>query len=133
MNVYLYIAQLSPDAANSLCKEYGYYDISNQAELSYCLRKIVADEGEPALKKIMELHPDKDVILELFEKKSEAVVMPAEPIRERSRDCSCMMNADGASNVMAQQNQNAASQTNMMILAAALIVSISIIAMNKNK
>jgi hypothetical protein len=34
---------------------------------------------------------------------------------------------------MAQQNQNAASQTNMMILAAALIVSISIIAMNKNK
>jgi hypothetical protein len=37
-----------------------------------------------------------------------------------------MLNADGS-----QQNQGMASQTNFMILVAAMIVSISIIAMKK--
>ena len=38
-----------------------------------------------------------------------------------------MLNADGAQN----QNQGMASQTNLMILVAAMIVSISIISMKK--
>jgi len=73
------------------------------------------------------LHPDKDVILELFEKKSEPIIIE-KPIMERSRDCSCMMNADGT---LVPQSSGAASQTNMFILVAAMIVSLSIISMKK--
>jgi hypothetical protein len=47
--------------------------------------------------------------------------------RERSRDCSCMMNADGST----ASNQNFASQTNLIILVSAMIVSIAIISMKK--
>lgn len=124
MNVYLYIAQTSPDAANSICKKYGYTQVQSISELAYCMKRIVAEKGEDGLKEILELHPEKDVILELFQKKTEI-----EPVvvQERKRDCSCWMNADGQTN----SNQNVAGQTNMIILAAALIVSISIISMKR--
>ena len=89
---------------------------ANYNELSFCLEDIVAKEGEPALKEIMEIHPDKEVLLELFEPK------PEPPVMERNRDCSCMMNADGNN-----QQQGIASQTNLVILVAAMIVAISVI------
>lgn len=132
MNVYQNIAYNNADAANEICKKYGYYQIENIDELAYCLQKIVADEGENSFIEIMSLHPDKDVILELFEKKSEPIVIekPIErPIMERRRDCSCMMNAEGPQQSLS--SGFAASQTNIFILAAAMIVSISIISMKK--
>lgn len=131
MNVYQYIAYSNPDAANQLCNKYGYFQIQSEEELAYCLQSIVARKGESAFKEIMELHPDKDVVLELFEKKlPEPEPVTVRPImeQERRRDCSCMLNADGT---QSQQGQNIVSQTNLMILAAAMIVSISIISMKK--
>ena len=129
MNVYQNIANTNPDAANDVCRKYGYYQIRSIDELAYSLQCIVADEGESSFKEIMQLHPDKDVILELFETKCEENI----PIMmEQKRDCSCMMNAEGASstsNIMAKSG--IASQTNMIILVAAMIVSISIISMKK--
>ena len=132
MNVYHNIAYNNPDAANEICMKYGYYQVQNIDELAYCLQKIVADEGENSFSEIMQLHPDKDVILELFEKKTEPIIIEREPIRERSRDCSCMMNAEGPSNTSNTLSSGfAASQTNMFILVAAMIVSLSIISMKK--
>jgi hypothetical protein len=129
MTVYKYIAYANPDAALELCGKYGYYQIQNEEELAYCLQSIVARKGETALKDIMELHPDKEVVLELFEKKVETKPEPPIQVMEqkRERDCSCMLNADGQS----AQNQGIASQTNLMILVAAMVVSISIISMKK--
>lgn len=128
MNVYYYIADSKPDAANKICNKYGYYQIQSIDEIAYCLQEIVANQEESALKEIMDLHPDKDVVLELFEKKSEIIVPTPIMEQERKRDCSCMLNADGAAT---QSNQGIASQTNIMILVAAMIVSISIISMKK--
>lgn len=132
MNVYDYIANVNPDAANSVCKKYGYYQIENLEELAWCLRQIVADNGEESLKKIMELHPEKEVILELFEvkpepKKEEVSSKPIIMNADGNNNCGCgMKNADGAS-----ASTGVASQTNMIILVAAMIVSISIISMKK--
>lgn len=130
MNVYQYIAYSNPDAANELCNKHGYFQIQTEEELAYCLQSIVARKGETAFKEIMELHPDKDVVLELFEKPES----PKPNMMEfqggmQMRDCSCMnmRNADGT----ATATQSLASQTNFMILAAAMIVSISIISMKK--
>jgi hypothetical protein len=126
MNVYQYIAYSNPDAANALCNKHGYYQIQSYDELADCLQSVVARKGESAFKEIMELHPEKEVVVELFMKPEP----PTPPIQimeqKRERDCSCMLNADGS-----QQNQGMASQTNLMILVAAMIVSISIIAMKK--
>ena len=139
MNVYDYIANVNPDAANNICRKYGYYQIENLEELAFCLRQIVADNGEESLKKIMELHPEKEVILELFEvkpepKKEEISSTPTMMNADGNKDCGCgcgyrcglnMRNADGSAST------GIASQTNMIILVAAMIVSISIISMKK--
>jgi hypothetical protein len=125
MNLYNYIANSNPDAANRICEKYGYYQVSNTDELAYVLNNIVATEGEEPFKEIMEIHPDKEVILEFFEKKNEE--KPIE-MDKKQKDCSCMMNADGQTN---QINQGFANQTNIIILVAAMIVSISIISMKK--
>lgn len=141
MTVYEYIANVNPDAANSVCKKYGYYQIENTDELAWCLRQIVADNGEESLKKIMELHPEKEVILELFEvkpePKTEEVSSKPNMMNADGSNCGCgcgcgrcscnMKNADGT----ASASTGIASQTNMIILVAAMIVSISIISMKK--
>jgi hypothetical protein len=131
MNVYQYIAYSNTDAANELCKKHGYYQIQSYDELADCLQSIVAIKGESALKEIMELHPEKEVVIELFMKEPEPLTPPIQIMEQkRERDCSCMLNADGVQN---QNNQVAgmASQTNLMILVAAIIVSISVISMKK--
>jgi len=124
MNVYEYISYSNPDAANDICNKYGYYEIKSIDELAYLLQSIVARRGETAFKEIMELHPEKNVVLELFEKKIENP--EPKPLMEQKRDCSCMRSADGAAS-----NQGIATQTNLMVLIAAMIVSISIISMKK--
>jgi hypothetical protein len=49
-----------------LCEQYGYpVDANNPEEISEGLSLIVADNGEKGLKDVMDIHPDKQVILEL--------------------------------------------------------------------
>lgn len=128
MNVYHYIASSSPDNANKFCKKYGYYQIENINELEYCLQTIIANKGETVFKEMMDLHPDKDVVLELFEKKCEQKPCPT---------CeSNMLNANGMANANANANAitNAngfANQTNIIILISAMIVAISVISIKK--
>ena len=125
MNVYLYIAQSNPDAANEVCKKYGYFEIENLDELSYCLQTIVAQNGESSLQEVLAMHPDKEVLLEIFEKKKDESVVEA-VITPVPTDCSCntSKNADGVPSA-------SVNQTNTYIIVGALIVSLAIIAMNK--
>jgi hypothetical protein len=127
MNVYLYIAQSNPDAANEVCKKYGYFEIENLDELSYCLQTIVAQNGESSLQEVLAMHPDKEVLLEIFDKKKDEPIVEAITAPAIS-DCSCntsKMNADGVPS-------STVNQTNTYIIVGALIVSFAIIAMNKN-
>jgi hypothetical protein len=83
------------------------------------LSQLVAKEGEPALKKIMDNHPDKNIILELFS--------------NTDTNCNCnsrknesFLNVNG-SNEVAKEKENSSSnviaqQTNVMILVSALFI-----------
>lgn len=130
MNVYHYIAESSPDAANEVCKKYGYFQINSIDELANCLQGIVAQEGEKGLKDVMSLHPDKEVLIELFDKKKDdtpvPVVMP-QPIVANADGCACNKSADGTT------QSSLVNQTNMYILFGAVIVSIAILSYNKSR
>lgn len=128
MKVFLDIATADPDKANALCQKYGYYQITSVPELAFTLQQLVRDEGESAFKEIMELHPEKDVIIELFQPKA----APVETVVVKEKECPCMLGADGSQS-SAQSNlpQGITLQTNTMILLAALIVSVAIISMKK--
>ena len=127
MNVYLYIAQSNPDAAFEACKKYGYFDVQNIEELAQSLQLIVAQNGEESFKEVMDLHPDKEVLLELFDKKKDDdVVIVASALQKE--DCGCKMNATGTT---PEKTGGLVNQTNTYILVGALIVAFAVILTKK--
>jgi hypothetical protein len=123
VTVYEYIAEHNPDAANMVCRKYGFFQISNEQDLATCLQGIVAQGGESALKDVMECHPDKDALIELFDKKKE-------------EDCSCnkttTANAEGVTVAPAATPASPfVNQTNAYILVGAIIVAFAVMSIKK--
>ena len=145
MNVYLYIAENNPDAAYEICKKYGYFNINSMEELADSLKSIVAEQGQDSLEEILNIHPEKEVILEIFDKKKVIEEKPLEEIIqsifdknkpvEKEKDCGCMKSADATTSTPPPSTPNPPSavvnQTNTYILVGALIVSIAILSMKK--
>jgi len=129
--VYDYIAKNNPQGAKSFCEAFGYR-VTNPRQMSQNLKTLVNNEGEDALLSLMEMHPDKDFILEIFSK-------PTEKVEEKKSDCGCrnmgtphllehFINASGR-----QDNSEAkalATNTNTIIFASALVLAVAIIFKN---
>ena len=140
MNVYLYIAENNPDAAYEICKKYGYFNINSMEELADALKSVVAEHGQDSLEEILNIHPEKEVILEIFDKKKVIDTKPFEEVIqsmfeknrpvEKEKDCGCMKSADATSSTTAAPSA-VVNQTNTYILVGALIVSIAILSMKK--
>jgi len=129
MSVYNHIAESNPNQAADFCLNNGYQPTDIESIAIY-LETIVAQNGESAFKNVMELHPEKEVILELFQQKEnntnrniDNIVEIKPPVMLSTTTSSNMMNATG--------NAGSSQQTNTYILVAALIVSIAIISMKK--
>lgn len=138
MNVYQYIASNNPSYAKQICSQYGYKPVNVRTanDLAICLSKLVSVEGEPAFRDIMNAHPDKDVILELYAKPVEKFTAA-----DGSRDygygcmngCGCRncqnrqmnhyMNADGGTT----KESSATSLTSLSVIVAAMLLSVAII------
>lgn len=123
MRVYTYIVECNPNEAYEVCKKYGFFNIESKEQMADCLEIIVAQEGEGAFKDVMELHPDKEVLVELFTKKEEPAPVKVEEPKQVS--------ADGSMNATGVAPSNLVNQTNTYILVAALIISVAIISMKK--
>ena len=130
MNFYEYIAKANPVGAKSVIQQFGYRVVDGR-RMGENLRMLVAQEGEPALRAIAELHPDKDLILDVFAPKKE--------------DCGCkkgesFLGADATltSAVLNNNQQQVQSdstklalQTNAMLIVATIIIASAIIVTRK--
>jgi hypothetical protein len=131
MNFYEYIAKTNPSGAKKVINEFGYRVVDGR-RMGENLRMLVAQEGEPALRAIAELHPDKELLLDVFAPKD--------------GDCGCkkksesFMGADGvmSSAVLSNNQQQVQSdstklamQTNAMLIAATIIIAAAIIVSKK--
>lgn len=130
MNAYYNIANNNQSEAASLAEQYGFSP-SNTEELSECLERIVADYGKDGLQKVMYLHPDKSIILELFagspiDSKEGRFKMNMQNIKRGYAS-----NGDTSSMDSTPKNNNVVSQTSVMIVISALLISVAIIASNK--
>lgn len=109
MTVYDYIASCNPSGAKRVINSYGYRVI-NPSTMGRNLRLLVAQEGEPALRSILELHPDKEIIVDVFGHS-------AESSKTESKN---FLNADGATlETMFSTSKNAQANsdaTNKMVL-----------------
>lgn len=124
MTVYEYIAENNGIKANEFCVNNGFNDACNTEELSNNLMAVVAQNGELSLKKVMELHPDKDVLVELFQPKNQI-----ENIKEIVRPP--MMMSSGAYMNATGNTVATSKETNTMILIAALIISVAVVSISK--
>lgn len=129
MTIYEYIARNNPAGAKRVIESFGYR-VTNPKSMGDNLRMLVAQEGEPALKSVVDLHPDKDLIMEVYQKND---------------DCKCgskkenFVGADGVlqSAVLTnnqQQNDSSnrmAYQTNTLIVAVSILVVAGLILKNK--
>ena len=131
MNFYEYIAKTNPSGSKKVINEFGYRVVDGR-RMGENLRMLVAQEGEPALRAIAEMHPDKELLLEVFAPKD--------------GDCGCkkksesFLGADGVltSAVLSNNQQQAQSdstklamQTNAMLIAATIIIAAAIIVSKK--
>lgn len=66
---YEYIAQAEPNGSLDVLNKYGITIQGSSittTDIGNAINEMVADNGEPALIDIMNLHPDKGIIIELF-------------------------------------------------------------------
>lgn len=132
------IARRNPAESIAVIKSFGY-KITDTSNLGRSLSELVANEGEPALIKVMSIHPDKDLILELFGTKEEP----------KKSSCACgggcsgcgskkhdsFMNASGNfANEQKDPKENTnilAHQTNAILIVSALFIATALIIKNK--
>lgn len=135
MSDYNDIAKRNPQGSVAVINSFGY-EILDRSNLGQSLSELVAQQGEPALRKIMDIHPDKDVILELF---------GTNITNEDKKDCGCSscsnkhkqnnsehyMNATGSEAVTSTNSMTLAHQTNVILVVATLFIATALILKNK--
>src|SRR6056300_1321663 len=112
MTIYEYIAANNPVGAKRVIESFGY-KVINPKSMGDNLRMLVAQEGEPALKSVVDLLPDKELIIEIYgnEKESENFY-GADGILQSAVLSNNQQQSDG--------NQKLAHQTNTLIVAVSL-------------
>jgi len=128
--VYDYVAIKNPQGAKQICEAFGYR-VTNSRDMSQNLKTLVNNEGEEAIKMIMDFHPDKEIILDYFgtpktEQKTTSCGCPTKD--NTARTIEQFLNVNGR-----QENSEAralATNTNTIIFASALVLAVAIIFKN---
>ena len=115
VNVYSYIAQNNPYTAKQIIESFGY-KVTDKSNMGRNLQQLVANEGEEALEAVMNSHPDKDVILELFS-----------PSPQEKKPCGCKEGFANASGIETTTPAKAIEKDfSVLFLAGVLIIALSI-------
>lgn len=139
MNVYKYVAESNPNGAIQIINSFGY-DVTSKADLGRSLSELVAEEGEPAFKKVMDNHPDKDVILELYAsddtKKEKDIPCGCEVCKKRrlANEHLGYLNVTGSGKLDDDKSKDSttnthllANQTNVILVVSALFIATALI------
>jgi hypothetical protein len=137
MNVFKYVAESNPNGAVQIINSFGY-DVTSKADLGKSLSELVAEVGEPAFKKVMDNHPDKDVILELYASEN--------PKDNDKKECNCdscrnktmmndhlqYLNVTGSGKFAEEKSGTTnthllANQTNVILVVSALFIATALI------
>lgn len=136
MNVFKYVAESNPNGSVQVINSFGY-EVMNNSDLGKSLSELVAEVGEPAFKKVMDNHPDKDVILELYANEN-----------SKGKECTCdscadknknneylqYLNVTGAGALPKEKTDTSstnthllANQTNVILVVSALFIATALI------
>ena len=129
MSVYQYVAENDPKGAEMIINSFGY-EVTDRRNLGQSLAELVSQVGEPALLKVMEYHPDRDIIIELNSdnKKSECGCGRCNKANQNNEK---YMNASGSEVPKEGKPDTLAHQTNVILVVATLFIVTALIYKNK--
>ena len=129
MSVYNYVAESNPSDAKRIINSFGY-EVVDSRDLGQSLTELVAQVGEPALEKVMDAHPDKEIILEMFSKNAK---------EKTGAGCGCAkcqekanghyLNFSGSEDTSKKDSgsNTLAHQTNVILIVASLFIATALI------
>lgn len=123
MDVYNYVAGSNPIGSQGIINSFGY-KVVNKNDMGGNLKSLVAKEGESALKMVMDNHPDKEVILEMYSPTDNDDSCGCNKCKTQSKLIEQFLNASGK-----EQSEAKKSDTNfsLVFLAGILALSFAII------
>ncbi len=124
MSVYQYVADNDPKGAEIIINSFGY-EVTDRRNLGKSLSELVSQVGEPALVKVMEYHPDKDILLELYSK-DEKDTCSCPRCRNTQRN-EQYFNASGSEAPKEVKQDTIAHQTNVILVVATLFIVTALI------
>jgi len=128
MDIYTYVAESNPYQAKAILHKYGYSvrGAKTNTDIGQCLKDLVLYEGEDALKDVVDNHPDKGIILELYQSKEKSTEC-------KNGSCGCAkciskeiqyMNFSGKDE---EKSGRSIREVSIFILASALLLASAII------
>lgn len=124
MTMYDYIANTNPRGSKEIIQSYGY-KVVNPKTMGANLRMLVAQEGEPALRSIVELHPDKEIILEVMGSDNKNNFFSADGLS--GLGLIAENNKNQQAQLQSSDSTKLAMQTNALVMVAAIIIAAAII------
>jgi hypothetical protein len=129
ITIYQYVAANDTYGAKAVVNKYGYslQNADTADAVGACLEQLVAAEGEPALRDIAALHPDKDLLVSLF-------AQPSTPGTISESDCGCKKKDSAIDQYLhsaQQSNGFSLAQGNTFLFAGVIILAVAIIATHK--
>lgn len=116
MDIYEYVALSDEYGTRAICNKYGVDTsmVETSEQMSYCLQQVVGEYGESAMVDILNLHPDKDLIIETFGK-------------EKKKSCGCSdAKSDNALSAVAS-SFSSIKESHLFIFAGAMLIAAAII------
>ena len=125
MDVYKYIAENNPIVAQGIIESFGY-EHANTPDMG--LSQVVAKVGEPALKKVMDFHPDKEIILEMYSNKDSCSCPSCKASKNAYMNQERFLNVSGSEVVGQTKGDNTAIvlQTNGILIVSAIIIALAL-------
>lgn len=132
MDVYSYIAGNDPNGAVRVIGSMGY-EVTSNSDLARSLKELVNAVGEPAVKKIMDIHPDKEIILELYGSPRQAMGCGCSGCAKNAGQHAHYFNATGPEDTKPKEasatisSNTLAHQTNVILVVSALFIATALI------
>lgn len=128
MSVYQYVAENNPMVAEGIMDSFGY-TIANTPDMG--LSQLVAKVGEPALQKVMENHPDKEIILEMFGNETSDTKSCGCKYCNQKQENYLNATGDNTSNPQTTKQESMSNQTGLFLFFGAVMFSLALIYKNK--
>jgi hypothetical protein len=129
VNIFNYTAAANPYFVKSLAHKYGY-EFDKDQKLDTVLQQLVSYEGEPVMMEIIENNPDKELFMDYFEKKYGKKEQQQDTNNENSSKklFESYMNFSGQlqSAQLTAENKSLTTQTSVMVLLGAVLISFAI-------